>query len=58
MKNLRFRTVTALFLSFVSVSVFAVDVPNTFTNGEVAEAAEVNANFTALSDGVDNNAAN
>ncbi|MDA7686759.1 hypothetical protein N8793_01640 [Pseudomonadales bacterium] len=30
-----------------------VTIPNTFTNGEVADAAEVNANFSALADALD-----
>ena len=30
-----------------------VTIPNTFTNGEVADAAEVNANFSALANALD-----
>lgn len=36
-------------LSLVPAALVALTVPNTFTNGQVADAAAVNANFTALS---------
>ena len=43
----------ALLLSAASSAQAQVTIPNTFTNGEVADAAEVNANFSALADALD-----
>ena len=42
-----------LLLSAASSAQAQVTIPHEFTNGEVAEAAEVNANFTALADALD-----
>lgn len=57
-RGLRSRATLGLMVlaSFVGTADLAeaqVTIPNTFTNGEVAEAAEVNANFTALADALD-----
>ena len=43
----------ALLLSAASSAQAQVTIPNTFTNGEVADAAEVNANFSALANALD-----
>jgi hypothetical protein len=37
----------------LSLSAWAVTIPNVFVNGTVADAGQVNANFTALKDAVD-----
>ena len=42
-----------LLLSAASSAQAQVTIPNTFTNGEVADAAEVNANFSALANALD-----
>ena len=57
-RGLRSRSTLGLVMlaSFVGAADLAeaeVTIPNTFTNGEVAEAAEVNANFSALADALD-----
>ncbi len=46
------RLITALFILAFGVSVQAVDIPNTFSNGTVADADQVNENFTALKNGI------
>ena len=51
-----FRTSLLLLVLLVSAASSAqaqVTIPHEFTNGEVAEAAEVNANFSALADALD-----
>lgn len=58
MKKNRFRALVGILLMFGSVTVFAVSIPNTFTANTPASAIEVNANFTALSNAADANAAN
>jgi len=57
-RGLRSRATLGLMVlaSFVGAADLAeaqVTIPNTFTNGEVADAAEVNANFSALADALD-----
>jgi len=57
-RGLRSRAALGLMVlaSFVGAADLAeaqVTIPNTFTNGEVADAAEVNANFSALADALD-----
>ena len=42
-----------LLVSAASSAQAQVTIPNTFTNGEVADAAEVNANFSALANALD-----
>ena len=45
--------VLASFVGAADLAEAQVTIPNTFTNGEVADAAEVNANFSALADALD-----
>jgi len=45
--------VLATFVGAADLAEAEVTIPNTFTNGEVADAAEVNANFSALADALD-----
>ena len=57
-RGLRSRATLGLMVlaSFVGAADLAeaqVTIPNTFTNGEVADAAEVNANFSALANALD-----
>jgi len=57
-RGLRSRATLGLMVlaSFVGAADLAeaqVTIPNTFTNGEVADAGEVNANFSALADALD-----
>jgi hypothetical protein len=57
-RGLRSRAALGLLVlaSFVGAADLAeaqVTIPNTFTNGEVADAAEVNANFSALANALD-----
>ena len=58
MNNFRFKALAVTLLSLTSASIFAVNIPNTFTANTPAVASEVNANFAALSNGIDTNAAN
>ena len=45
--------VLASFVGAADLAEAQVTIPNTFTNGEVADAAEVNANFSALANALD-----
>lgn len=47
-----FATIALTLVAVVPVLAFAVTVPNAFVNGTVADANEVNANFVALEDAV------
>ena len=55
MKSLKITILSAA-LSFSSVYAAAVTVPNTFTAGTPAKAADVNANFTALANAINSSA--
>ena len=52
------RQLSVILLMTIAVAVAAgeVDIPNTFVNGQVADADEVNENFNAIEDAVDDNA--
>ena len=49
----RFLAASAVLASFTAYAE-PVSVPNTFVNGQVADAVQVNANFTALVNGINN----
>ncbi|HEB89360.1 MAG TPA: hypothetical protein ENI85_07295 [Deltaproteobacteria bacterium] len=47
-----FRWSAALAIVLIPLTAWAVTIPNTFVNGQLADANEVNANFNALADSI------